>query len=428
MINTENLGLKVNVADDRFKIHLLAVDDDIGSLEATVEDLEDIAVYDSSFNERYKAERVEIFSTSSTAELEGKIDSILESDPESIIVGFYDERIPGERGTGFSDRIRRKHPKARYAANLVTAFPNDENVRNSRDFGIFAYIIKSNTEIVDEVALVLDECINHVLLRDEPKAMPLGREVIFEQVKTQEDFELCSRLRFDVYSKDRRLPLENDSGYDITADDKYAHHYWGYWVNGKGKKEAIATMRAITHELVPSSLDMVRYVVDKAEHPYLSDHLGIEPNNFPTVEEILNQDIPPEKRGFKDGFVAYASQENCIELSRLIARLDLHGQGLGGMMGMATVAHLLNEGDYRYAIASSAPRLLGMFLDWGAEEHPLGPVNISSVAYISSLWTLYFDKLKEPFAAGVNLMREQLAKQGYAVVTPQTQWLYRGHK
>lgn len=428
MVSKEDLGLRVNVAEEGFDLYLLAVDDGLDSLNATVENLEDITSHDT-FNNRYRINSLEIFSTRFTSDLREKIEDILKRKPRALIIGFYDEIFPDERGTQVSDEIRRAHPEARYVANLITSSWLEQSVIESRSFGVLRKARKGDPILHDVIETILDRSINHALIRSKPGRKDLEHTVRFEQITNPEDFYLYSKLRGDVYGDDEILPEANTSGFDIDPHDKNAYHFWGYFQSDGGKKIPVAAFRVIIRKQIPESLEMVKYVVNKVQHGYLSRQLELEPEHYPTVEEVLSQTIPPEKLEYERKFLQYASAGDCIELSRNIVRLDLHGQNLGGLMGRVIMAWLWNQGIYTKAIASCDTELFNMYQGWGAEEHQVGPINVTNVAnMMSTVWTLDKSKVNESFASGVERMMQPLSNPGHVIVTPETQHLYRGSR
>ena len=160
-------------------------------------------------------------------------------------------------------------------------------------------------------------------------------------------------------------------------------------------------------------------------HQYILDELRGTQKDFPTIEAIK------DKNGNEfEKLRIFTQHEDCVELSRVTTQQEYRRQGLAGMVTAFGLAHLMEEGFFSKGgirlIGSCDPMQIGMYEGFGAVRLP-ELVDMSSVRFHSAVFYITADTLSEDFSAAIEAMRGQIrTNKGLAVVTPETQWLYRG--
>jgi len=145
-------------------VNILVVEDDPVVLEDLVLMYEEMIEWGDLADCLGHSAEVTVTAAENAHEAEKRLAEQLEVAPQKTQILHVDQRMPGENGTEFVDRMRYKHCNANMGAMLVTGYASDDSVQHSRSKGVYRYIPKPVT--AESIKPHLHDLLDMILLKD----------------------------------------------------------------------------------------------------------------------------------------------------------------------------------------------------------------------------------------------------------------------
>ena len=148
---------------------------------------------------------IDIADSASKAEL--LLAKRLSADPDQVVVCLMDQRMAGERGTTFIDRIRLSYAAHSVGALLLSAYGEDVEVQSAREFGFYRFLSKpiTSSELKVGIALLLRKLFSRIV----PSRKAVEYPYIVRPFRTQEEMKDYLKLRYEIYGPDGLNVLPN---------------------------------------------------------------------------------------------------------------------------------------------------------------------------------------------------------------------------
>ena len=166
-------------------------------------------------------------------------------------------------GTELTDYLRWSYPQNKLGQLILTAYADNENVKTSRQKGVFETLSKPVMfeELVDSSLKVFEM----ILLKDKPFKKDVEGVFNFKLLETPEEILEMVQLRYKVWSKLNYIPpdrLSHKAGIEVDEYDACSIPLGGFAIIN-GKKKLVTTSRIITLEKQPFYEKLFSQVVDE---------------------------------------------------------------------------------------------------------------------------------------------------------------------
>jgi len=394
--------------NEKLKYNILVIDDDPLVLEDAVLMYKDMIFLGDFDDILGKGSVGSVSSAKNTKEAERILQVNFEKDRKLVQLLHVDERMPGERGSEFVDRMRWAYAGKRIGALLVTGYATDISVINSREKGVYRYLSKPVTPNIVKPAF--EGLVRLILSREKPVKRNLENPFVFRVLRTKEEIVAAGQLRYSVY--DFHVPYKNPQRFEFDEYDKYAIPMGGFSVENSGGAKLVSFLRLITRNVDDVYYRYLQDIVKEFQVDVLRDVIkNYTMIPFPTSKEILEQrDYPAAAKDLIKKF--NASIDTC-ELSRTISHPDYRGLDLSRKIMEFGIAASLSR-DLNRAIGSNDPRLTPMYNKYGYYTNPEIPrIDNKSVAFVSDVVIADFRELPEPTNLNVQNIGKKFKKDGF---------------
>lgn len=300
-----------------------------------------------------------------TREAETILNENFSNDPNLLQILHVDQRMPKETGSEFVNRIRWKFAGRKIGALLVTAYPKDGGVIQSRESGVYKFISKPFTSV--QILPFIHDLVEVILSREKPSKKQMDRSFVCKKIDRKEEFLHYSRLRYAVFDFMNYLQQHNDQWLDFDKFDPFSIPF-GVFEQVDGYENIQATLRIITPtyqepygKMISRLLEEFKPICLEKSIPSLDYFISLERKGPFLVAEsidlssIINQ---LERQG-----VRYA------EFSRIIDHPDFRGYGLSRLIIETALTYCILEG-IRYIFGGCSVQHLGMYGKYGWKVIP----------------------------------------------------------
>jgi len=399
--------------NETLKYNILVIDDDPLVLEDAVLMYKDMIFLGDFDDILGKGASGSVSAAKNTKEAERALQENFEKDPKLVQLLHVDERMPGERGSEFVDRMRWAYAGRRIGALLVTGYATDVSVINSREKGVYRYVSKPVTPAL--IKPHLEDLVKVIFSREKPKKRPRENPFVFKLIDNKKQFEEYLQLRYAVYDFMNYIPPPpkmRDSRLEADKFDKNAIPFGGFEISN-GKQKLVATSRLILRdEQEPyctwlNEILLNEILLENNESDILN-RISVKPEiGFPSEENYLLLEYHEKGPEVFDQF---------CEISRMTTHLDYRGLDLSRTMIEMAISQAIHKG-CRYAVGGNTPQHMPMYRLYGYKPIPLTEQYINnqdgkikdgnllffeSVAQVSHIVVSDFSKLPEPTNANVN--------------------------
>jgi response regulator RpfG family c-di-GMP phosphodiesterase len=246
------------MTDQNLKYNILVIDDDLLVLEDAVLMYKDMIFLGDFDDILGKDAEGSVSSAKNTKEAEKILQANFEEHPKLVQVLHVDERMPGERGSEFVDRMRWAYAGRRIGALLVTGYATDVSVINSREKGVYRYVSKPVTPALIKPHLA--DLVKVIFSKEKPKKREITDTFVFKHITDKEQLVQYFQLRYSVFDFMNYLQQKNDQRLDIDKFDPYSIPYGGFLLNDDGSETIVASIRTITTELQEPYNQMIREI------------------------------------------------------------------------------------------------------------------------------------------------------------------------
>lgn len=291
--------------------NILVVDDDPVALDDLVLMYEDMVEW-GDFSHKVQGQG-SVSWAYDASEAERVIQRNLSEDSELVQILHVDQRMPGEQGSEFVDRMRRTYTDANMGAILVTAYATDVSVQNSREKGVYRYVPKPVTP--DVVEAHLTDLLDMIQLKDKPQKQDIEGVYVFRELEGQQELEEAFQKRFQRWDKLGYIPdrWRSRNALEIDEFDRRAIHLGGFKLTENGEDLAVYC-RVITPYEQPSNSLTAGDIIDK----YRDETLRELFENDTEYSNTLARDC--DQGGEFSGFISmYGGEKNAVEYSRIMS-------------------------------------------------------------------------------------------------------------
>lgn len=305
------------IEDKNLNFNILVIDDDLlvlPSLKTIYEFLIEMGEFKKILGDQAAGK---VITASGTKAAERLLQENFEKDSKILQILHVDERMPGERGSEFVDRMRRKFSQNNLGALLVTGYATDVSVINSRESGVYRYLPKPVNP--QKIIPHLKDLFEMILLKEKPIKQVVEGVYLFQLLQTPQEIHEMMSLRFKVWSKMNYIPpdrLSIEKKLEADEFDSYSIPLGGFVYNN-GANKLVTTARIITNSK--------QYYYDKIYSEIIDTH----------GDAILQQSF---KRERKEPLIIYESYDGLID--KFVASQKVKN-------GFAEYSRFMNDPQYR---------------------------------------------------------------------------------
>lgn len=307
--------------------NILVVDDDVIALES-LKNMYNFMVDMGDFEGILgKGVKGTVSSAPDAKAAEHILNENLSKTPDLVQIMHVDERMPGERGSEFVDRMRRKHTDSNLGALLVTGYSTDVSVLNSRESGVYRYLSKP----IDPPQLIpnIKDLVEMILLKDKPVKKEVEGVYIFRPLSGEQEIITYLQKRFEVWRKLNYIPdefLSEKSGLEIDDYDKVSVPLGGFRVDKDNELAILA--RVITPRMQDKYIRVFSRILEQKDDAVLNKAFHKNLNHPFTI--LRDCDKNGQLAAFIDSF---GGIDKTVEFSRIMdTGYKYRGQNLSTRM------------------------------------------------------------------------------------------------
>jgi CheY-like chemotaxis protein len=247
--------------NETLKYNILVIDDDPLVLEDAALMYKDMIFLGDFDDILGKEADGSVSSAKNTKEAERILQTNFKKDPRLVQLLHVDERMPGELGSGFVDRMRWAYAGRRIGALLVTGYATDVSVAQSREKGVYRYVPKPVTPSI--IKPHLDNLVKVIFSREKPRKKELNQPFLFKRISDKDELTAYFRLRYSVYDFMNYIGRSNEQKLDIDAFDFFSLPLGCFAVDPEDhrvKPQIVATLRIVLPEKQEFYANMIEQI------------------------------------------------------------------------------------------------------------------------------------------------------------------------
>ncbi len=278
-----------------------------------------------------------ISTAKNAAEAEEVLSRNIANNPKLFQLLHVDQRMPGETGSEFVDRMRWRYTNHNIGAILVTGYSTDVSVINSREKGVYRYVSKP---VTSELILPhLEDLVSMMLLKDKPVKRELEGVYLFRRLTTFEHLLENHKKRYMRWGPKmlNYIPeefLSNETGLEFDDFDKVSVALGGFALR---ENEDLAVLcRIITQKKQEGYVHIANEIINRHGDQILKKAFEKEIRFQNTLMRDCNGN------GNFSNFIKRYGLENSVEFSRMMITDDEY-RGLGLSTKMAQFHDMVSK-------------------------------------------------------------------------------------